>query len=158
MPFWNGFINRFSHRLINNRYLIRNGEEISDAETIELADTIGKRMAVAITSTGQMLFLYSLNNELSFDDLYTLHWADQNSLWQLKTGKNNYLFQLPEKIREAWLDNLDGNDLRENAINCKAKFLSNMVVYYFEDYKPTIKMISINSWALEEAKKHLYRR
>ncbi len=154
MPFWEDYINRFCF----SRLCGRNRAEISVEETVALADAIGKDMAVAITATGQMLFLYSQNKELFFDDLYTLHWADRNSLWQLRTGKNNYLFQLPEKIREAWLDNLNGNDLRENAINCKAKFLSNMVVYYFEGYKPTIKMISINSWALEEAKKNLYRR
>ena len=154
MPFWEEYINGFSY----GRLLGRNREEISVNETIELADSIGKEMAVAITSTGQMLFLYSLNGKLLFDDLYTLHWADRNSLWQLRIGNNSYLFQLPEKIREAWLDNLNGNDLRENAINCKANYLSNMVVYYFKDYKPTIKMISIDKWALEEAKRNLNRR
>lgn len=154
MPFWKNYIGRFGF----SRTYERNHNVISFEETIELADAIGKEMAVAITSTGQMLFLYSCTGTISFDELYTLHWADRNSLWQLSTGNSNYLFQLPEKIREAWLDNLNGNDLRENAINCKAKFLSNMVVYYFEDYKPTIKMISIDRWALEEAKKNLYRR
>lgn len=155
MPFWEGFINTFNH----SRYLLENTGEITDtATTIGLADDIGKKMAVAITNTGQMLFLYSLNNKLHFNDLYSLHWADQNSLWQLTSGDNVYLFQLPEKIREAWLDNLDENDIRENAINCKATYLSSMVVYYFESYKPTIKMISIDNWALEEAKRNLIKR
>lgn len=155
MPFWNDYINKFP----NSRFIVgRNYEGISLQETINLADAIGKEMAVAITSTGQMLFLYSLNKELFFDDLYTLHWADKNSLWELRTGNNIYLFQLPDKIREAWLNNLDGKSLRENAIYYKANYLSNMVVYYFQDYKPTIKMISIDRWALEEATRNLRNR
>lgn len=153
MPFWMEYINKFHH----NEFVVNPHEEISFQETIRLADAIGKEMAVAITSTGQMLFLYSLNKELFFDDFYTLHWSDKNSLWELRTGDNIYLFQLPDKIREAWLHNLNGNDIIENAINCKAKYLSNMVVYYFQDYKPTIKMISINRQALENAYRNLHR-
>lgn len=151
MPFWQEYINKFSSGLANRNY-----EEVYDYETIELADAIGREMALAITSTGQMLFLYSLNAELSFDDYYTLHWSDRNSLWELRTGNNIYLFQLPDKIREAWFNNLNGNDLRENAIYCKENYLASMVVYYFNHNKATIKMISINRDALLEAYRRLH--
>jgi len=41
--------------------------------------------------------------------------------------------------------------MKREAINCKANFLSHMVVYYTEDGQPAIKMISIDRFQLEEA-------
>lgn len=44
-------------------------------------------------------------------------------------------------------------EMRKEAINCKEKLLSNMIVYYIDNNCPTIKMISIDKSKLEEARR-----
>lgn len=156
MPFWQGYISKFLWgRGKIARADMLNYNSISLDEAIGLADEIGRKMAVAITPTGQMLFLYNEKGNLVFEDYYTLHWATKNSLWELRTGDCVYQFQLPNKIKDAWLNSLNEKSIKENAIYCKAKFLSNMAVFYFRDYKPAIKMISIDTYVLENALKNL---
>lgn len=128
-----------------------------DDPTEEL-DSIGRRTALAITPTGQIIFLYCQDKEVDFDNYYTLHWGSPDSLWELRTGNKSYLFKLPDKIREVWLSNIGDDDIKENAVNCKAKYLSNMVVYYIKYGAPTIKMISIDKGFLQEARDSLKRR
>ena len=153
MPFWNEFIKLFHIDFRRNVSDMVHNKEIED-----FADKIGRRMAVAITDTGQMLFLYNAETEhVDFDDFYSLYWENTTSLWRLRSGKYTYLFELPDKVRNVWLNSSDKTDIKKNAINCKATFLSNMVVYYFKDYKPTIKMISIDTYQLKEALSRLNR-
>lgn len=161
MPFWSDFTELIGYgrereygRMRPTRFA---GEyhHIDDENVYRFADSIGKNMAVAITPMGQMLFLYSIDGKLGFNDFYTLHWQDTNSLWRLESGENTYLFQLPDRIRNAWLVDMNANKVKESAIYCKANYLANMVVYYFKDYKPTIKMISIDKGALEAAFRNL---
>ena len=45
--------------------------------------------------------------------------------------------------------------MRREAINCKAAYFSNMVVYYTKNGLPTIKMISIDKYQLDEARRRL---
>ena len=45
--------------------------------------------------------------------------------------------------------------MRKEAINCKEEYLSNMLVYYKENEKPAVSMISINQHKLKEAKERL---
>ena len=59
LPFWNGFCEAigYEHLHFNSRRI--NFDTIdSENRLIDLVDRIGKRMAVAITNSGQMLFLY----------------------------------------------------------------------------------------------------
>jgi hypothetical protein len=163
MPFWNDFCEVVGYRNTNlGQFHHRSGERIAirfetERRVIDFADNIGQRMAVAITNSGQMLFLFRPTGyQNHFDEDYTLHWSNPESPWQLVSGGQIYLFQLPESIMKLWLDN-STNELerRKEAINCKTSFLSNMIVYYTENSRPVIKMISINRNELEEARKKL---
>lgn len=163
MPFWNDFCEliNFSYRqncydangTQNNSLITRINEE----DVIDFANIIGSKMAVAITNSGQMLFLYRINgSENKFSDYYSLHWNNTTEPWQLVSGDNIYVFQLPEAIMNEWLTNsVNEIQLKKAAINCKANVFNNMVVYYKEHCMPKIKMISINQYELELAKTNL---
>lgn len=74
----------------------------------------------------------------------------------MTSGGCQYCFQLPEGIMEQWLANVTNEfEMRKEAINCKKEFLSNMLVYYKENGKPAVSMISINQHKLKEAKERL---
>lgn len=158
MPFWNEFcavidygnVQLNPHRPYREDY----GNVEEEARIIDLADRVGQRMAVAITNSGQMLFLYRINGEQNqFADYYSLHWSEVELPWKLKTGGQTYLFQLPDRIMKRWLDNATNSlEMKKEAINCKASFLSNMIVYYTEYSRPIIKMISIDKYELEKAR------
>ena len=156
MPFWNDFRNVMNTRDINGM-VNYDLNEITEREIISLADEIGNCMAVAITNSGQMLFLYrTRGNETNFNYNYSLHWSNQNEPWQLRSGNNSYLFQLPDSILKIWLNNAKNElEMRREAINCKVNYLSNMVVYYMEYGRPMIKMISIDKHELEKARKKI---
>ena len=131
MPFWADFIQRFQGRktYIAPRQVDLMQRIESDVEAY--ADEIGRRMAVAITETGQMLFLYQNeeDKQVAFNEYYTLHWTNTKDLWELHSGENKYVFELPTMIRAAWLNQTSNKSVKENAINCKAQYLSHMVVY-----------------------------
>lgn len=129
-----------------------------ETQIIELADNIGQRTAIAITNTGQLLFLYRvLGDQNYFSDTYSLHWRNSEHPWELRSGDQIYMFQLPNSIMKEWLDNATNDlEMKRSAINCKTNFLSNMIVYYTRDGRADIKMISIDRYALEEAKERLY--
>ena len=89
-------------------------------------------------------------------EYYSLHWVDPQKPWILRSGHEEYLFQLPESILKEWLNkSTDELEMKREAINCKANLLSNMVVYYTEHGQPVIKMISIDRFQLEDAIKRL---
>ncbi len=131
--------------------------EEQEQTIIEFADDIGSRMAVAITNSGQMLFLYrEIGQFNNFSDDYNLCWISPKLLWKMTSGGNQYRFQLPESIGKQWLENVTNEfELRKEAINCKERLLSSMIVYYVENDMPTIKMISIDKDRLERAKARL---
>ena len=157
LPFWG----RFREVLSIGGYYSTVGEripaEVPEDMVLQIADEVGERMAVAITNSGQMLFLYRVVGKANeFDDYYSLHWHSTAEPWILRSGSNEYLFQLPESIMNVWLNNSSTDlDTKKEALNCKANFLSNMVVYYSEYGRPTIKMISINKYQLEDARELL---
>lgn len=95
-----------------------------DYDIERYADEIGRNMAVAITETGQMLFLYKNHtyNQITFEDYYTLHWRNIKKLWELRSGNYSYLFELPTKIRDAWLNQSINKNVKENAINFKTQY------------------------------------
>lgn len=140
---------------------ISRNERLSESEKEEkitrFADDIGKRMAVAITNSGQILFLYrELGTKNYFSEDYNLYWVSHKLPWKLTSGNCQYVFQLPDCILEQWLNNVSNEiDKRKEALNCKEEYMSNMIVYYKENNRPTIKMISINRGRLEEAKRRL---
>ena len=149
MPFWNEYLNLIitPSALLEGNF---NGVK-------ELAERIGKNMAIGVLNCGQLLFLYKKNpnNNIYFDDHYTLHWENINSLWTLRTGNNEYLFSLPNLIQKQWISNSSEDTLKENAIVCKQDFMSSIVVYYVNDCKSCIKMISIDKDSLRNAKNAL---
>lgn len=166
LPFWSDFIrilkgpspahgNYDNHVRSGYTQHFNHNADITEERIIDFSNEIGKRMAVAITGSGQLLFLYREDGEQNqFDDYYSLHWSSPNHPWILRSGYNSYTFQLPESIMKQWLDN-SSNDLemKREAINCKATFFSNMIVYYSEHSRPFVKMISIDKYELENARK-----
>ena len=158
LPFWNDFCEAIGYDHHNFSYRRVNFDTIDSANRLNyLVDKIGQRMAVAITNSGQMLFLYHTKDEcVHFGQHYSLHWKHPKEPWILRSDREEYLFQLPENILKMWLSkSTDELEMKREAINCKANFLSNMVVYYADYGQPTIKMISIDRGQLEEALNHL---
>lgn len=159
LPFWE----RFNELLCMSGFCptanYSTPRDVPEDMVLAIADEVGSRMAVAITNSGQMLFLYRTTGETNeFGDYYSLHWHSSTEPWTLRSGRNEYLFQLPESILKVWLNNSSTNlDTKREAINCKANFLSNMVVYYSEYGRPMIKMISIDKYQLDSARHALQR-
>ena len=164
MPFWKEFVEVMRRGRPAFSIAARRDDlcyDYSDREleniAIRFANDIGEKMAVAITNSGQMLFLYRISgNRTDFENEYSIYWQDSSSPWELRTGNIRYVFQLPKDIAKIWLNNSSNEiEMRKEAINCKNNYLSNMVVYYREYGQPMIKMISINQGALREAKHRL---
>lgn len=132
-------------------------EHMAENQIIRFANKIGRRMAVAVTNSGQLLFLYRITGKYNdFSDSYTLHWSNPSHPWELRSGNEVYLFQLPKSIMKLWLENSTNDlELKKEAINCKAGFLSSMIVYYSSYFLPTAKMISIDKHDLERARQNL---
>lgn len=133
---------------------------IMEARITELADMVGRKTAIAITNTGQLLFLYRVQGDVNdFDDTYTLYWRSPERPWELESGGYIYTFQLPDSIMKGWLNNSTSDlEMKREAINLKTNFFSNMIVYYTRDGRADIKMISINRNALKEARNFLRHR
>ncbi len=165
MPFWNDFCNYLKNQggfndpygLHLNKDYININEDNTIRCVTDFADNIGKSMALAITNSGQLLFLYNIDKEpIKFGDSYSLYWTNDDKLWQLKTDNKTYVFQLPQAIADEWLYNVHSElELRKEAIRCKTQYLSSMVVYYAENFMPKIKMISIDKYELDKAYKKL---
>lgn len=153
MPYWAEFCDILHKEELNE------GNPETEYRIRLLADRIGKRTAVAITNSGQLLFLYCISGEKRFDqEMYTLHWDRQGAPWRLRCGKSTYAFQLPESIFRLWLSkSTDELSRKKEALHCKTEFFSNMLVYYrdLESGVPAIKMISIDRYELEQAMERL---
>ena len=153
MPFWEEFCAAIGH---SDRFSVA-GKQFrvpeNDDELYRIIEQIASRSAVAITGSGQMIFLYRVRGaETKFDDYYSLHWNTPREPWTLRSGGVEYRFQLPKYILKLWLENSTTDlDRKINAITCKTNFLSNMVVYYSKYNCPRIKMISIDRGMLQEA-------
>lgn len=158
MPFWHDFCNASG---VGTRFSVAGTARVDKKRDLKLSDEImkiAKRSAVAITNDGQLLFLYSEDeNSIDFADSFSLHWRSANDPWILRSRGRNYYFQLPKQIREYWLKNSHSDlERKVNAISFKATLLYNMVVYYSDEYGfPRIKMISIDQYTLEEAMNNL---
>ena len=158
MLFWEEFYNAarrtYKYTAITGYHtMAADGRQLTD-----IIDEIASKSAVAITNTGQMLFLYRISNgDTDFDDRYSLYWNSPDEPWILRSGQETYQFQLPKQIQQYWLESSATDlDRKVNAINCKANFFSNMVVYYSGEYgQPKLKMISIDHYELEDALRKL---
>lgn len=153
MPFWGNF-----RAVIGRSYCSSSANKQfhaseNDNELYRIIEQIASRSAVAITSSGQMIFLYRISDtETEFDDLYSLHWNTPYGSWTMNSGGVDYRFQLPKHILKFWLENSATDlDRKINAITCKSRFLSNMVVYYSQHGYPRIKMVSIDRERLQKA-------
>ena len=155
MPYWDEFCD------ILHQEEVHEDNPETEYRLQRLADRIGEQTAVAITNSGQLLFLYCVNGEKRFDgSMYTLHWDKQGAAWQLCCGESTYDFQLPEALLHLWLDkSTDELSRKREALHCKEEFLSNMLVYYrdLECGVPAIKMISIDRYELEKAMEKLVK-
>ena len=154
MPYWNEFC-----RLLDPH----DGRWQSDGELQDAIENlvwdIGQWMAVAVTNSGQLLFLYSEAPINFTEDQYTLHWSRRDMPWELRCGGNRFLFQLPQAILQCWLaKSKDELDLKIEALYRKTEDMSRMVVYYRHRGAPKIKMLSINKDSLEEAMQRLTGR
>lgn len=142
MPFWREVEQILDQVSENSNY---NNIEVEDI-IMELAYSIGRRTAVAITNVGQMIFLYKEEESINgFSENYNLRWYRPDHPWRLISENNIYNFYLPDRIMQYWLENsADEFEMKKEAINCKEQFLSNMIVYYRENGRARIQMISIN--------------
>ena len=160
LPFW-GDLEAIMHIGDWEHSDVRNELDISERQLQDVMEKIGNHMALAITNSGQILFLYHCGNrEIDFsDNRYSIYWEDSQQPWRLVSGGEEYLFQLPQYVMKYWLENsVNELEMRKAAINCKSAFLSNMVVYYMNGEMPQIKMISIDQYELKEAKRRLKMR
>lgn len=161
MPFWDEFCETIGYNSTHFKLRQIHREVIGEAETegriIDLANRVGQHMAVAITNSGQLLFLYRTTGERNqFADYYSLYWNEPVLPWELRTGGQTYLFQLPDRVMKIWLEKSTNElEMKKEALNCKASFFSNMIVYYTEFGRPIIKMISIDKDELKRAKVQL---
>ena len=153
MPFWQEFCTAIGCERRYSTPERNNWTSDSDEKLCRTIEQIADKAAVAITGSGQILFLYRVvGDETEFDDAYSLHWNTPGGSWTLRSGDVEYRFQLPEHILKLWLENSTTDlDRRINAITYKANFLSSMVVYYSKYGRPQIKMISIDRGMLQEA-------
>lgn len=146
MPFWTEIYDLIESEIkyLENDYQGNIQELQRRAENV--AEKHSAHMAVAITNTGQLLYLYRADGESNtFGKLYTLHWGDTESPWELKTNDVTYLFQLPQEIAKKWISqSYDDLSRKISALHCKESFLSSMIVYYRLNSHPQIKMISID--------------
>lgn len=158
LPFWTAFCEKIGYSdLLGNHNQDDSTPEILEEQLLKFADEICHQMAVAITNSGQMLFLFHQGSEeIKFDQDYSLHWTNPQKPWMLKSGKEKYLFQLPTDILKNWLSGAsDEITLKLEALNCKADYMANMIVYFTDHGGPSIKMISINQSELKKAKELL---
>lgn len=155
MPYWDEFCD------ILHQEEAYEGNPETEYRIQRLADRIGKKTAVAITNSGQLLFLYCVEGKKRFDgSMYTLHWDRPGVAWRLRCGKSTYAFQLPEAILHLWLDkSTDELSRKREALYCKEELLSNMLVYYrdIECGVPAIKMISIDRYELGKAMERIMK-
>lgn len=161
MPFWDEFY-ATARKTYTYADVSKKREITADGQQLEaIIHEIASKSAVAITSTGQMLFLYRTSDgKTIFDDSYSLYWNSPDEPWTLYSGGESYQFQLPKQILQYWLESSASDFERKiNAINCKATFFSNMVVYYSDEYgRPKLKMISIDHYELEDALRKLQNK
>lgn len=154
MPFWTEI-----YDLIESEIRCLENDHQDDIQVLqryaeEAAEKYSANMAVAITNLGQLLFLYRIQGKRNvFSGKYTLHWGDIHSPWELKTVGASYSFQLPETIAKKWItQSSDDLSRKINALHCKERFLSSMIVYYRLNHRPQIKMISIDELQLLNAR------
>jgi hypothetical protein len=160
MPFWEEFYAVARRTYKCTAEMEYHTMMADDRQLRDVIYEIASKSAVAITNTGQMLFLYRISGgETDFDDMYSLYWNSPDEPWTLRSGQETYQFQLPKHILQHWLESSATDfERRINAINCKANFFSNMVVYYSDEYgHPKLKMISINHYELDDALRNLKR-
>lgn len=153
MNFWVGFKDVL-HNISQNAFWT---ESEKQEKIIRYADCISEKIAVAITNSGQILFLYrEVGNKNRFSGEYRLVWLTPQHSWKMSVGGCQYGFQLPDVILQKWINNMSTDlECKREAINIKEKYMSNMIVYYVEDGKSSIGMISISKSQLEDAKERL---
>lgn len=153
MNFWMDF-KEVLHSISENEFW---NEEEKQEEIIRYADSISEKNAVAITNSGQILFLHrEVGRENDFSGEYRLVWVSPQLSWKMGVGGCQYGFQLPDVILKQWINNMSTDlERKREAISIKEKYMSNMIVYYAKNGKPSIGMISIDESHLEDARERL---
>ena len=153
MNFWMDF-KEVIHSISENESW---NEAEKQEQIIRYADSISEKNAVAITNSGQILFLHrEVGRENVFSGEYRLVWVSPQLSWKMSVGGCQYGFQLPDVILKQWINNMSTDlERRREAISIKEKYMSNMIVYYAKNGKPSIGMISIDESHLEDTKERL---
>ena len=140
-PFWNDWIKELpGFEIEPNCY--------DEKSIVRFVSDYCKGMAVGITNTGQLLFLFNLAKRVAFlNDEYDIHWEDIDGPWTLECGKEKYQFVLPDAITEQWLK--EGAGIKET-IDYKMHNVSRMIVYFRNGDRPDIKMLFIKNDRLKE--------
>lgn len=152
LPFWRDFEDILED-------IDRKNEDEVNREIDRLVNRLSRDMAVAVTNSGQLLFLFAQNG-FSIDDFgeeYSIYWENVSEPWRLRVGRNEFLFQLPDELYAEWIESSQNDEqaFRENAIRQKEENLSSMIVYFKEYERAQVRMISIEGWRLKEAKERL---
>ena len=158
MPYWGDFLKILESP---NDYYLEKSQQTVERQIDALLSQIGKRLALAVTNSGQILLLFNSLSEIGEDDdykfcQYKLLWQDKNSPWEMVIGNSHYLFQLPDELFKSWVANSSSEfDLRKNAMQLKYEDFSSMMMYYSINGQPHTKMISIDKSSLKEAEERL---
>lgn len=100
-----------------------------------------KGMALAITNTGQLVFLYNSEKRIRFpSDKCDISSTKKGESWMLKCSKEEYFFSLPEQIKEHWINEENKSDI----IIDDDRIVTRMVAFFRKNGQPQIKMLSIN--------------
>ena len=114
--------------------------EISEKDIADFVLDICKGMAVAVTNTGQFLFLYSKEDTVSFPkNTYDIKWADDNKTLILLFDKKQYVVNFPSIMVNHWIEN------EVEVSHFTSDNMSRMVAYYKEKGSPKIEVLKIET-------------
>ena len=140
-PFWSKWIQKLQE------YEVRS-EAYDEERLCEYIKGICRGMAVAVTSTGQLLFLHNPEGTLSFtDETYSFRWDIKGGPWTLICADVEYRFYLPQLMTLNWLTEESGE---EKALEANINTMSRMVVYYRENGQARIKVLSNSRKIMKE--------
>lgn len=123
-------------------------------------EIFSNRIEVGITNTGDILFLYKMSNDdlqkinnQIYEDGFSIHWNNFNSYWYLRDRNEGYIFQLPEALKQKWIEysNVPEQNIYSGAITLKEKSIAKIIKYYIEDGKQNIKILHLSKRFIEEA-------
>lgn len=141
-PFWNEW-----EKMMNGCETQKKEDDEIFNDIIHFARRVCENMTVAVTNTGRLIFLYSISGEIRFPyDSCGIDWNDINGDFFLTCGDARFYFNLSDTITQRW----DENELDIRRTNVfGGSGVPRMIVYFRENNKPVIKMLSIDLEKME---------